>query len=537
MTPSTAPPLVDRFEHLVEVGRALARERNAARLLDIIVAAAIRLCSADGAALYRLNDAGDALTFEIVHNRTLNWGEGGARAADLALSEVPLAGVNGAPNHNAVVAHAALTRQSVRIADVYAVDGYDFAGAKRFDAQRGYRTRSLLAVPMLDHRDELIGVLQLVNALDGDGNVVEFSDDDQRLAEALTGLAGVVLANQLLIGQLEALFSGLVSLINTAIDEKSPYTSGHCQRVPVLTMMLADAAHETTDGPLAAFRMSESDRDELFLAGMLHDCGKITTPVHIVDKATKLQTIGDRIDLVGARFDALAADTHRLALERRLQGDDAAAVAAELAVERQAQDDDLAFLRRANVGQERMATEDIARVHRIAERSYRSADGTWRPVLSPDEAANLAIPYGTLSPAERAIINRHVESTIAMLEALPWPRHLARVPEYAGGHHERMDGGGYPKGLTSAQMPLPARMICIADIFEALTAPDRPYKAAKSLSESLAILGRMREGGHVDPDLFDVFVRRKVYRDYAAKYMNPAQIDAVDEGAIPGYRP
>jgi len=259
--------------------------------------------------------------------------------------------------------------------------------------------------------------------------------------------------------------------------------------------------------------------------------------VHIVDKATKLQTIGDRIDLVGARFDALAADTHRRALERRLQGDDAAAVAAELAAERQAQDDDLAFLRRANVGQERMATDDIARVHRIAERSYRSADGTRRPVLSPDEAANLAIPYGTLSPAERAIINRHVESTIAMLEALPWPRHLARVPEYAGGHHERMDGGGYPKGLTSAQMPLPARMICIADVFEALTAPDRPYKAAKSLSESLAILGRMREGGHVDPDLFDVFVRRKVYRDYAAKYMNPAQIDAVDEGAIPGYRP
>jgi HD-GYP domain-containing protein (c-di-GMP phosphodiesterase class II) len=158
-------------------------------------------------------------------------------------------------------------------------------------------------------------------------------------------------------------------------------------------------------------------------------------------------------------------------------------------------------------------------------------------VLTADEVANLTIPYGTLTPAERAIINRHVESTISMLNALPWPRHLAHVPEYAGGHHERMDGRGYPRGLTRTQMSWQARIVCIADIFEALTAPDRPYKGAKTLSESVAILGRLRESGHIDPDLFDVFVRRKVYLDYAAKYMDPAQIDAVDERAIPGYDP
>ena len=518
MNTPTVEQLIHRFEHLAEVGRALARERDAARLLDIIVAAAIRLCNADGGALYRLDEDGAALSFAIVHNRTLNWGEGGARAADLSLPAVRLARADGTPNHNAVVAHAALTRKSVRIADVYQVGDYDFSAARAFDARYGYRTRSLLAVPMQDHRDELIGVLQLVNAQAGTGGVAEFTDEDQRLVEALTGLAGVVLSNQLLIGQLEALFSGLVGLINTAIDEKSPYTGGHCQRVPELTMMLAEAAHETAEGPLAAFQLSASDREELRLAGMLHDCGKITTPVHVVDKSTKLQTIGDRIDLVAARFDALAADT-------------------DSAAERDAQDADLAFLRRANVGQEKMAAADIERVRRVAQRTYRRADGTRHPVLTPDEVDNLTIPYGTLNPAERAVINRHVESTISMLEALPWPRHLARVPEFAGGHHERIDGKGYPRGLTRAEMSWQARIVCIADIFEALTAPDRPYKSAKTLSESLAILGRMREGGHVDPDLFDAFVRRKVYRDYATKYMDPSQIDDVDERAIPGYAP
>ena len=457
------------------------------------------------------------------------------RRRGLSLPPVPLALANGTPNHEAVVAHAALTRQSVRIADVYAVAGFDFAAAKRFDAQFGYRTRSLLAVPMQDHRDELIGVLQLVNAQDAQGAAAEFSEADERLAEALTGLAGVVLTNQLLIGQLEALFESLVALINTAIDEKSPYTGGHCQRVPELTMMLAEAAHETTDGALASFRMSERDRAELHLAGMLHDCGKITTPVHVVDKATKLQTIVDRIELVAARFDALCADTRRCALERKLAGADAETTDAELAAELDAIAADLAFLRRANVGEETMAAADVERVRRIAERRYTGPDGHARPVVTDDELANLTIRSGTLLPAERAIINRHIESTIAMLESLPWPRHLARVPEYAGGHHERMDGKGYPRGLTRDEMSWQARMMGIADIFEALTAPDRPYKIGKTLSESLAILGRMCVNGHVDPDLFDVFVRRKVYLDYARKFMDPAQIDAVDEHAIPGY--
>ncbi len=226
----------------------------------------------------------------------------------------------------------------------------------------------MLAVPMLDHDDALIGVVQLVNALDAAGGVTEFTQQHEALCEAMTGFAGVVLSNQLLIESLESLFASLVNLINVAIDEKSPYTSGHCQRVPRLTMMLAEAANATSEGPLAPFRMSERDRAELWMAGMLHDCGKITTPVHVVDKATKLETIHDRIELVAARFDALTREARIRALERRLAGEDAGAVATALAAEEAELAADLAFLRSANVGSERMADDDIARVRRIAAR-------------------------------------------------------------------------------------------------------------------------------------------------------------------------
>ena len=537
MPATAAVPVVESMLHLSALGRALARERDRRRLLEIILAEAVRLTGADGGALYRLDETGNTLSFEIVCNATLGWSAGTTPPAGLHLPSIPLHDATGTPNRSAAVAHAALARRSTRFDDVYAVTGFDFVSAKRFDAQFGYRTRSMLIVPMLDHDDELIGVVQLVNALDPAGAITEFTERHEGLCEAMTGLAGVVLSNQLLIENLESLFGSLVNLINVAIDEKSPYTSGHCQRVPRLTMMLAEAAHETSEGPLAPFRMSERDRAELWMAGMLHDCGKITTPVHVVDKATKLETIHDRIELVAARFDALAREAQIRALERRLAGDDASVVAAALAAEETELAADLEFLHRANVGQERMAEADIARVRRIAARRLHDSDGNARPVLTDEEVENLTIPYGTLTAAERTIINQHIVATIRMLEALPWPRHLTRVPEYAGGHHERMDGKGYPRGLKRNDMSWQARMMGIADIFEALTAPDRPYKKAKPLSESLAILGRMKQNGHVDPDLFDVFVRRKVWLDYAKAHLDPAQIDAVDEGSIPGYVP
>jgi hypothetical protein len=199
-------------------------------------------------------------------------------------------------------------------------------------------------------------------------------------------------------------------------------------------------------------------------------------------------------------------------------------------------DNDRDFLRHCNMGAEGMSAASQERVRAIGtSHHWTDPSGNTANFLSEDEIANLTIPRGTLTEGEREVINHHIVATIKMLEALPWPRHLKNVPEYAGGHHERMDGKGYPRGLTGDQMSVPARVMGIADIFEALTAKDRPYKSGKTLSESLAILGRMRLGGHVDPDLFDVFVRRKVYLRYARQFLDPEQIDEVDEAAIPGY--
>jgi HD-GYP domain-containing protein (c-di-GMP phosphodiesterase class II) len=374
-------------------------------------------------------------------------------------------------------------------------------------------------------------VLQLINATDPKtGEIVAFSPSDQRLAESLASQAAIALTNRMLINQLEHLFESFINLINSAIDEKSPYTGGHCQRVPVLTMLLAEAVNETKSGPLKNFHMTEEDRYELKIAGLLHDCGKVTTPVHVVDKATKLETLFDRIQLIDTRFEVLKRDVEIEALRKGLDEREIRDRLREL-------DDDRRFLHACNIGGERMKDEDVARVRRIAKRRWRDVAGHEADFLTEDEVNNLTIRAGTLTEDERKIINNHIVATIKMLESLPWPRHLTRVPEYAGGHHERMDGKGYPKGLTRDQMSVQARCMGIADIFEALTAKDRPYKKGKTLSESLEILGRMRINNHVDPDLFDVFVRRKVYYKYAEMFLDPEQIDQVDESRIPGYEP
>jgi hypothetical protein len=269
----------------------------------------------------------------------------------------------------------------------------------------------------------------------------------------------------------------------------------------------------------------------------------VTTPVHVVDKATKLETLFDRVHLIDTRFEVLKRDVQIESLRKRqalLEAGrrvDAADEDKRLRDRLRQLDDDRAFLRACNVGGEAMRDMDIERVKSIARYTWTDVAGHEASFLTDDEVKNLTIRAGTLTQEERQVINHHIVATIKMLEALPWPRHLSNVPEYAGGHHERMDGKGYPKGLQRDQMSVQARVMGIADIFEALTARDRPYKRGKTLSESLEILGRMRQGGHVDPDLFDVFVRRKVYLRYAEMFLDKEQIDAVDESKIPGYVP
>ncbi|TMH26523.1 MAG: GAF domain-containing protein [Betaproteobacteria bacterium] len=535
---NAADDLVQRLDQLNAIGASLSAERDINRLLEAILTAAKTITRADGGTLYRLTEE-KTLRFEIVRTSSLKYYLGGTTGNPVPFYPIQLY-KDGKPNQTMVAAQAALTGNTINIADAYTAEGFDFTGTRAFDAKTGYRSKSFLTVPMRNHEGETIGVLQLINAQDPrNGEIVAFSASDQRLAESLASQAAVALANRMLINQLESLFESFISLINGAIDEKSPYTGGHCQRVPVLTMLLAEAVNETTEGPLAQFRMTDKDRYELKIAGLLHDCGKVTTPVHVVDKATKLETIFDRVQLIDTRFEVLKRDLEIESLKRRASmsrmemADDEARLRDEL----RRLDEDRKFLHACNIGSERMRDEDIEHVKRIARYRWRDVSGHEADFLTADEVRNLTIRAGTLTEDERKIINHHIVATIKMLESLPWPRHLTNVPEYAGGHHERMDGKGYPRGLTREQMSVQARCMGIADIFEALTAKDRPYKKGKTLSESLQILGRMKENHHVDPDLFDVFVRRKVYRRYAEMFLDKEQMDEVDESKIPGYQP
>ena len=522
----TKPSLLDKLEQLNTIGVALSREENIDHLLERILHSAMDLTHCDAGTVYLVNEA-RALEFRILANRSMGIELGGSRGGDIDLPEIPIFDADGAPNDRMVSAYAAARQTTINIEDAARVDGFDFSGTRDFNRRTGYLSRSFLTVPLIDHHRETIGVLQLINALDPDtGAIRAFTAEHQRLAESLASQAAIAYTKRRLIEQLAELFESLVALINTAIDEKSPYTSKHCERVPVLTMMIAEAVHRVDSGPLADFRMSDPDRYELRIAGLMHDCGKITTPVHVMDKATKLQGLFDRVELLDSRFELLRRDAAIDRLEALLANPgDRETIEADYRARRARLDDDQAFVRRCNVGGETMSQADQERVGHIAGYRWRDGRGAEQPFLSADEEACLRIARGTLTDQEREVINHHIVSTIHMLEALPWPRHLSRVTEFAAGHHERMDGKGYPLGLTGAEMSVQARIMAIADVFEALTAADRPYKPPKPLSECLAIMARMAREGHIDPDIYRVFVDERIPQAYAREFLQPEQID------------
>lgn len=525
----TLDDLLRRFEYLNDIGASLSDEHDFSRLLEKITVAAKTITRADGGTLYLLSEDKRHLHFEIVRTDSLNIAFGGTSGNPVSgkFPDLPLYRENGSANHALVAAHAALSGKTVNIADAYVAEGFDFSGTREFDQRTSYRSQSFLTVPMRNHEGDIIGVLQLINARGQSNDLVgPFSEADQRLAESLASQAAIALTNRQLLYQLEELFESFIRLINSAIDDKSPYTGEHCQRVPELTMMLAEAAHEASDGPLADFRLTDRDRYELRIAALLHDCGKVTTPVHVVDKATKLQAIFDRIKLIDTRFELLRRDAEIRKLQLVVQGLPTEQAEAEFREFEARMKVDRDFLRKANIGSERMSNGDIERVRSISRNyRWRNVDGTVSDFLTADELENLTIRAGTLTHAERETINYHATATIRMLEQLPWPKHLKNVPEFAGGHHERMDGKGYPRGLKRDQLSWQARMIGIADIFEALTARDRPYKEAMTVSQALAIMDKFRRNGQIDPDLHEIFVRRAIYRKYASVFLDDKQVD------------
>lgn len=541
MSDSGKKGLIERVRILQNVVQAITQESDHSRMLELTVKGAQELTNADGGTLYVRTETNE-LKFEILMNSSLGIHIGGTSYEKAQFEPLPLL-LEGAPNHHNVAAHCVLADKIINLDDVYLTAEFDFTGARKFDKTTGYRSKSFLTLPLKNHDKDIIGCVQLINSIDSNtGEVVPFNDEDQMFAEFLATLAANALSNFTLIQQQEKLFDAFANVIASAIDDKSPHTGQHCKRVPEITMMLAEAACDADWGPFRDFSMTEIEKRELRLAALLHDCGKITTPVHVIEKATKLETIIDRIQLVDTRFEVIKRDVEIRSLKEKItlmqQGAPTQSLERidnELKAEIDQIGKDRTFIRKVNIGGEFLPDADVERIKKISQRTWINEDGIEDLFLSLNEVNCLSVRKGTLTAEEREIINRHIDVTIMMLEQLPYPKHLARIPEYAGGHHERMDGKGRPKGLKREQMSIAARIMGTAEIYEALTAKERPYKKGKSLSESLKILGFMKEDQHIDPDVFQLLIESGIFMDYAKKHVDPNQIDTIDLEKVPGF--
>jgi HD-GYP domain-containing protein (c-di-GMP phosphodiesterase class II) len=513
----------NQIKHLIQIGVALSGEKNINRLLEKIVDEARKLTNADAGTLYTMSDDETELQFAIVQNNSLNIRMGGTGGV-ITWQAVNLKNADGSANEANVSAYAAISGEIINIADVYDVQGFNFEGTKKFDKNTGYRSKSMLVVPLRNHENDIIGVLQLLNALDTTtGEVINFQPESQEIILSLASQAAVALSNSHLIHDLENLFESFIKTIAATIDEKSPYTGGHIRRVAELTMAIAERINETQQGCFAAVKFSDDQLRELRMAAWLHDVGKITTPEYVIDKETKLQTVYDRIHEVKTRLELIKKDylpTNQSGNKDQRVDKTTGSADAEI----KELDEEDQFLREVNKGEEFLSDEKIARIKNIAQREW-NMNGEIRPLLSEEEVYNLCVRRGTLNEEERNLINNHAFVTHKILAGLSFPKKLRHVADYAAAHHEKIDGSGYPFGLKGDEIPLQSRIIAIVDIFEALTAEDRPYRKGKTLSEVLRIMEVMVKEKHIDKDLFDFFIKEKIYADYAKRELMPQQID------------
>lgn len=520
--------LVDR---LTGIGLALSGETRLERLLEMIVDEARVLTKADAGTLYIVDKEGRKLDFSILQNDTMKVRMGGTSGNEITLPPVPLYSSGKKPNKSNVSSYCALTGETVNIADVYEAEGFDFTGPRKYDAATGYRSKSMLVLALKNHEQDIIGVLQLLNALDDEGEVIEFSANVVDIVGSLASQAAIALTNTQLIQGLKDLLYSVIQSIAAAIDAKSPYTNGHIERVVTITMMIAEKINSLNEGKYADVHLTNDELEELKLAAWMHDVGKISIPEHVVDKSTKLETIFDRSELVDARFRLIAETIKTRQLQDTIEAMSNGAGEAEIseiemryAVVMENAEEDRQFIFSCNIPKEFMSDDRIARVEDIAARTYESNGETFN-WLTEDEVKNLCIRKGTLTDKERKVIENHAAITHEMLSRLPFPKRLSRVPEYAAGHHEKLDGSGYPNGLTGEKLPLQARIMAVADIFEALTAKDRPYKKPMKLAQAIKILGFMVKDKHIDADVCDVFIKSGLHMEYAKTELDPSQLD------------
>ncbi|MBI5179229.1 MAG: GAF domain-containing protein [Nitrospinae bacterium] len=508
--------ITSQIKRLSQIGIALSSEHDLNKLLEMIVDEARLFTSADAGTLYILEDS--HLQFKIMQNDTFKTRMGGTSGKEITLPPVQLVKSN-------VSAYVALSGETVNIPDVYDAQGFDFTGPRKYDQATGYRSKSMLVVPMRNQEQEIIGVLQLLNAKDlRTGEVVPFADEFVALSQSLASQAAVAITNAKLLRDMENLFDSFVTVMATAIDERSPYTGGHIKRVADLGVMVCETINAINEGKYADVKFSKDQLKEMKIAGWMHDIGKITTPVHVVDKSTKLETIYDRVDLLRQRFMTIEAIERGQWLERKVGLIQSGAPRNEIEAGEAALDaavaklkDDLVFLTATNKGGEFLDDSKIARLKEIAAKTFR-ADGKDLPYLTEDEVANLSIRKGTLLDSERKIMQDHIVVTVKMLEKIPFTKKLANVARFAGAHHEALDGSGYPKGLKGDDIPLEGRILMLVDLYEALTAHDRPYKKPMPINKVFDIMKFEAEKGKLDKDLWELFQKEDIHGKFTAQY-------------------
>ena len=520
----------EHISKMHEIGTALSAENNLDKLLEMILTHAKESTGADGGTLYLTSKDEKSLHFSVVQTTSLNIAMGGT-LGEITWPPLELYHEDGNKNLEMVAAKCALEGKIINIDDVYETQEFNFEGTKKFDAGTGFRSKSMLVIPMKNYENEIIGVCQLINRIDNKTKkTIPFNNKDVEILSALASQAAVAITNTQLIQDLRLLLESFIKSIASAIDAKSPYTGGHVNKVAEITMLIVNELNDTKDGKYKDINYSHDQLNELRIAALMHDIGKITTPEYVVDKSTKLQTIFDRIEIIRTRYEVLKRDAEIEFLHQKMSAfeNNKPDIIAEL--EKVLEDklskynEDLKFLENSNVGGEFMSDDKIQRLEEISKHSFKLKNNEIN-LINSDELENLSIRKGTLTEDERQVINNHAQVSLDMLNVLPFPKKLHRVPQIAGGHHEKLNGKGYPLGLDASQLSLESRVLALADIFEALTACDRPYKDAKTLSQSMKIIDFMVKDGELDGDLVGFFNDKKLHLKYAKTKLKKEQID------------
>ncbi len=552
-----------KLELVTRSGVTFTRERNISNILETTLNTARNLTNSDGGTIYMLEEiyadnpidpgeiASRNLKFVALQNETMNTN---LKGDDIDLMPpVPL-DIDGETNLSNVSAYCANTGELLNFDDVYDAEGFDFTGTRSYDEANGYRSQSMLVIPLEDHENSIIGVLQLINRRLPSGTIGGFTPEDIDLVQSVSFPAAASITQQRLINEQVNLFNAFVTMLAQGLGEKSPHTYNHIRRVAALGVAISESLSGWSEGIYADVSYDDDEIAEILLAGWMHDVGKITTPEHIVSKQVKLQFVMDRFEMIVERFGSKMKDYKIEMLEAQLaaaQAGESADTIAAFQADCQQQTEDLAAkleaLFKANRGAERMPEEQIALVEEIAATPVESfysteviidhgfpllkgftADLHQASLIDDWEKENLLIMYGTLSDDERDQIKFHADRSWRWLMALPFPRKQKRLPLYAGAHHEHLNGSGYPNGIDGKDMPMQARILAIADIYEALVANDRPYKDPMKLSLAMSILGGMVKRGNLDGELMTIFLKSGDYLKYAEEHLNPEQIDEVD---------